>query len=111
MIVALKHYYFLSTRPFIRKIKDPYNADVPSAQLHILSLSLKLQLYIKCGAISSAIRVATEASAWPLVWRAGNSSKKHALYAASILENAGQTEQAIALYQKAGYYFFTCLLV
>lgn len=23
MIVALKHYYFLSTRPFIRKIKDP----------------------------------------------------------------------------------------
>ncbi|XP_041978131.1 intraflagellar transport protein 140 homolog [Aricia agestis] len=61
-----------------------------------------VKMYIKCGAISSAIRVATEASAWNLVWRAGSSSAKHALYAASILENAGQNEQAIALYQKAG---------
>nr|XP_026488352.1 intraflagellar transport protein 140 homolog [Vanessa tameamea] len=60
-----------------------------------------VKLYIKCGAIASAIRVATEASAWNLVWRAGNSSPKHALYAASILENAGQNEQAITLYQKA----------
>lgn len=59
-------------------------------------------MYIKCGAVSSAIRVAAEASAWNLVWRAGSTSATHALHAASILENAGQTEQAIALYQKAG---------
>lgn len=59
-------------------------------------------MYIKSGAVSSAIRVASEASAWNLVWRAGSTSPTHALHAASILENAGQTEQAIALYQKAG---------
>lgn len=57
---------------------------------------------MKSGAVSSAVRVAAEASAWNLVWRAGSSSPTHALYAASILENAGQIEQAIALYQKAG---------
>ncbi|XP_063894907.1 intraflagellar transport protein 140 homolog [Helicoverpa armigera] len=61
-----------------------------------------VKMYIKCGAVSSAIRVAAEASAWHLVWRAGSASATHALHAASILENAGQTEQAIALYQKAG---------
>ncbi|CAK1547149.1 unnamed protein product [Leptosia nina] len=61
-----------------------------------------VKMYIKCGAIAAAIRVAAEASAWHLVWRAGSSSTKHALYAASILENASQNEQAIALYQKAG---------
>lgn len=54
--------------------------------------------------MASAIRVATEASAWNLVWRAGSSSPMHALHAAAILENADQTEQAIALYQKAGTY-------
>lgn len=59
-------------------------------------------MYIKCGAISSAIRVATEASAWNLVWRAGSTTAIHALHAASILESAGQNEQAISLYQKAG---------
>lgn len=59
-------------------------------------------MYIKCGAIASAIRVAQEASAWNLVWRAGSTSATHALHAASILENAGQNEQAISLYQKAG---------
>ncbi|KAL4712309.1 hypothetical protein ACJJTC_004071 [Scirpophaga incertulas] len=61
-----------------------------------------VKMYMRCGAISSAIRVAAEASAWNLVWRAGSTSPKHALHAASILENAGQNEQAIALYQKAG---------
>lgn len=61
-----------------------------------------VKMYIKSGAVSSAIRVAAEASAWNLVWRAGSTSKTHALHAASILENAGQIEQAIALYQKAG---------
>ncbi|XP_045529600.1 intraflagellar transport protein 140 homolog [Pieris brassicae] len=61
-----------------------------------------VKMYIKSGAIVSAIRVAAESSAWHLVWRAGSSSPKHALYAASILENAGQMEQAISLYQKAG---------
>ncbi|KAL0892992.1 hypothetical protein ABMA27_014659 [Loxostege sticticalis] len=61
-----------------------------------------VKMYIKCGAVSSAIRVAAEASAWNLVWRAGSASQSHALHAASILENAGQNEQAIALYQKAG---------
>ncbi|XP_034830489.1 intraflagellar transport protein 140 homolog isoform X1 [Maniola hyperantus] len=61
-----------------------------------------VKLYIKCGAISSAVRVAAEAGAWNLVWRAGSCSSKHALYAASILENAGQNVHAIALYQKAG---------
>ncbi|XP_052759432.1 intraflagellar transport protein 140 homolog isoform X2 [Galleria mellonella] len=61
-----------------------------------------VKMYIKCGAISSAIRVAAEASAWNLVWRAGSVSSTHALHAASILENAGQNEQAITLYQKAG---------
>ncbi|CAH2037543.1 unnamed protein product, partial [Iphiclides podalirius] len=61
-----------------------------------------VKMYIKCGAISSAIRVAAEASAWNLVWRAGSASSRHSVYAASILENAGQNEQAIALYQKAG---------
>ncbi|KAM3964585.1 intraflagellar transport protein rempA [Aphomia sociella] len=61
-----------------------------------------VKMYIKCGVVSSAIRVAAEASAWNLVWRAGSASPTHALHAASILENAGQTEQAIALYQKAG---------
>ncbi|XP_073945256.1 intraflagellar transport protein rempA isoform X5 [Choristoneura fumiferana] len=61
-----------------------------------------VKLYIKCGAVASAIRVASEASAWNLVWRAGSSSPMHALHAAAILENAEQTEQAIALYQKAG---------
>ncbi|XP_068631697.1 intraflagellar transport protein 140 homolog [Battus philenor] len=61
-----------------------------------------VKMYIKCGAISSAIRVAAEASCWNLVWRAGTASVKHSVYAASILENAGQNEQAIALYQKAG---------
>ncbi|XP_028177107.1 intraflagellar transport protein 140 homolog [Ostrinia furnacalis] len=60
-----------------------------------------VKMYIKCGAVSSAIRVAAEASAWNLVWRAGSASQAHALHAASILENAGQNEQAIALYQKA----------
>lgn len=59
-------------------------------------------MYIKAGAVASAIRVAAEASAWNLVWRAGSTSPTHALHAASILENAGQNEQAIALYQKAG---------
>lgn len=59
-------------------------------------------MYIKCGAISSAIRVAAEANAWGLVWRAGSASQAHALHAAYILENANQTEQAITLYQKAG---------
>lgn len=59
-------------------------------------------MYIKCGAISSAIRVAAEASAWNLVWRAGSTSPTHALHAASILESAAQNEQAIFLYQKAG---------
>jgi hypothetical protein len=63
-----------------------------------------LQMYIKCGAVASAIRVAAEASAWKLVWRAGSVSATHALHAASILENAEQTEHAIALYQKAGEY-------
>ncbi|CAG5059653.1 unnamed protein product [Parnassius apollo] len=61
-----------------------------------------VKMYIKCGAISSAIRVAAEASAWNLVWRAGSTSSRHFVYAASILENAGQNEQAITLYQKAG---------
>ncbi|XP_038211923.1 intraflagellar transport protein 140 homolog [Zerene cesonia] len=61
-----------------------------------------VKMYIKCGAIASAIRIAAETSTWNLVWRAGSSSPKHALYAASILENAGQIEQAIALYQKSG---------
>ncbi|XP_062529327.1 intraflagellar transport protein 140 homolog [Bombyx mori] len=61
-----------------------------------------VKMYMKSGAVSSAVRVAAEASAWNLVWRAGSSSPTHALYAASILENAGQIEQAIALYQKAG---------
>ncbi|CAH2980326.1 unnamed protein product [Chilo suppressalis] len=61
-----------------------------------------VKMYIKCGAVSSAIRVAAEASAWNLVRRAGSSSAAHALHAAAILENAGQNEQAIALYQKAG---------
>lgn len=46
--------------------------------------------------------MAAEATAWNLVWRAGSASATHALHAASILENAGQNEQAIALYQKAG---------
>lgn len=66
-------------------------------------------MYIKCGAVSSAIRVAAEASAWNLVWRAGSASQSHALHAASILENAGQNEQAIALYQKAGILCFILL--
>ncbi|XP_049868962.1 intraflagellar transport protein 140 homolog [Pectinophora gossypiella] len=61
-----------------------------------------VKLYIKCGAVTSAIRVAAEATAWNLVWRAGSTSATHALHAASILENNGQNEQAIALYQKAG---------
>ncbi|XP_032520316.2 intraflagellar transport protein 140 homolog [Danaus plexippus] len=61
-----------------------------------------VKIYIKCGAITSAIRVAAEANAWNLVWRAGSCSPQHAVYAASILENAGQNERAIALYQKAG---------
>ncbi|GBP66063.1 Intraflagellar transport protein 140 homolog [Eumeta japonica] len=59
-----------------------------------------VKLYLKCGVISAAIRVAAEARDWPLVWRAGASSPQHALYAAYVLENAGQTEQAITLYQK-----------
>ncbi|XP_063618510.1 intraflagellar transport protein 140 homolog isoform X2 [Cydia splendana] len=62
----------------------------------------EVQLYIKSGAVASAIRVAAEASAWHLVWRAGSASTTHALHAATILETAEQTEQAIALYQKAG---------
>lgn len=62
------------------------------------------QMYIKCGAVSSAIRVAVEASAWNLVWRAGSASQNHALHAALILENAGQHEPAISLYQKAGMF-------
>ncbi|XP_061713379.1 intraflagellar transport protein 140 homolog isoform X2 [Cydia pomonella] len=62
----------------------------------------EVQLYIKSGAVASAIRVAAEASAWHLVWRAGSASTTHALHAATILETAEQSEQAIALYQKAG---------
>ncbi|XP_061713378.1 intraflagellar transport protein 140 homolog isoform X1 [Cydia pomonella] len=61
-----------------------------------------VKLYIKSGAVASAIRVAAEASAWHLVWRAGSASTTHALHAATILETAEQSEQAIALYQKAG---------
>ncbi|XP_013169306.1 PREDICTED: intraflagellar transport protein 140 homolog [Papilio xuthus] len=61
-----------------------------------------VKMYIKCGVISSAIRVAAEANAWNLVYRAGSVSTRHSVYAASILENAGQNDQAIALYQKAG---------
>ncbi|KAJ2946197.1 hypothetical protein O0L34_g5131 [Tuta absoluta] len=62
-----------------------------------------VMMYIKCGTVTSAIRVAAEAMSWSLVWRAGSAgSPSHALHAASILETNGQNEQAIALYQKAG---------
>ncbi|VVC87311.1 unnamed protein product [Leptidea sinapis] len=61
-----------------------------------------VKMYIKCGAITSAIRVAAESCSWNLVWRAGSASSKHAVHAAAILENAEENEKAIALYQKAG---------
>ncbi|KAG6442358.1 hypothetical protein O3G_MSEX002291 [Manduca sexta] len=63
-----------------------------------------VKMYMRCGAVSSAIRVCSEASAWSLLRRVALAAphSHHALHAANVLEHAGQIQDAITLYQKAG---------